>query len=183
MDIRGSALVTGASRGIGRAVAIELANRGFDTIATMRNPEDGNDLTGGRRRPPHRRPYGRHRPGVVPAPRRSPGPRQQRRDRLRLPARRAQPTRRLARPVRDQRARAGGDHDRRHPGPSGQPARCDLQHLVVVDPGQRAVLLGLPRHQGGGVGVRRHACGSSSPPRGSGWSRSCPAPSTPTCSG
>jgi NAD(P)-dependent dehydrogenase (short-subunit alcohol dehydrogenase family) len=44
MDISGSALVSGASRGIGRAVAIELANRGFDTIATMRNPNDGSEL-------------------------------------------------------------------------------------------------------------------------------------------
>ncbi len=41
MDIGGSALVTGASRGIGRAIAVELANRGFDTVATMRNPADG----------------------------------------------------------------------------------------------------------------------------------------------
>ena len=44
MNITGSALVTGASRGIGRAVAVELAERGFDTVATMRNPEDGADL-------------------------------------------------------------------------------------------------------------------------------------------
>jgi NAD(P)-dependent dehydrogenase (short-subunit alcohol dehydrogenase family) len=38
--------VTGASRGIGRAVAIELARRGFDTVATMRDPADGADLSG-----------------------------------------------------------------------------------------------------------------------------------------
>ena len=44
MDITGSALVTGASRGIGRAVALELADRGFTTVATMRHPEDGADL-------------------------------------------------------------------------------------------------------------------------------------------
>jgi len=42
----GRALVTGASRGIGRAVAIELANRGFDVIATMRDPADGESLPG-----------------------------------------------------------------------------------------------------------------------------------------
>jgi NAD(P)-dependent dehydrogenase (short-subunit alcohol dehydrogenase family) len=41
MDIHGSALVTGASRGIGRAIAVELARRGFDTVATMRDPDAG----------------------------------------------------------------------------------------------------------------------------------------------
>jgi NAD(P)-dependent dehydrogenase (short-subunit alcohol dehydrogenase family) len=44
MEPKGTAVVTGASRGIGRAVAIELAARGFDTVATMRNPDDGRDL-------------------------------------------------------------------------------------------------------------------------------------------
>ncbi|HEX9766404.1 MAG TPA: SDR family NAD(P)-dependent oxidoreductase [Nitriliruptorales bacterium] len=38
------ALVTGASRGIGRAVAIALAEAGHDVVATMRKPEDGTDL-------------------------------------------------------------------------------------------------------------------------------------------
>lgn len=45
--------MTGASRGIGRAVAIELARRGFDVVATMRDPEAGADLAreaGGRLR-------------------------------------------------------------------------------------------------------------------------------------
>ena len=44
MDIQGSALVTGASRGISRAVAMQLADRGFDTIATMRDPADGSRI-------------------------------------------------------------------------------------------------------------------------------------------
>ncbi len=44
MDANGAALVTGASRGIGQAVALELAKRGFDVVATMRNPADGEAL-------------------------------------------------------------------------------------------------------------------------------------------
>jgi len=46
MEPNGTAVVTGASRGIGRAVAIALAARGFETVATMRNPADGADLDG-----------------------------------------------------------------------------------------------------------------------------------------
>ncbi len=38
MQVNGSALVTGASRGIGRAVALELSRRGFDTVAAVRDP-------------------------------------------------------------------------------------------------------------------------------------------------
>lgn len=44
MDVGGSALVTGASRGIGKAVALELARRGFATVATMRDPKAGVNL-------------------------------------------------------------------------------------------------------------------------------------------
>jgi NAD(P)-dependent dehydrogenase (short-subunit alcohol dehydrogenase family) len=44
VNAEGIAVVTGASRGIGRATALELARRGFDTIATMRDPGDGATL-------------------------------------------------------------------------------------------------------------------------------------------
>jgi NAD(P)-dependent dehydrogenase (short-subunit alcohol dehydrogenase family) len=44
MEPAGPAVVTGASRGIGRAIALELARRGFDVVATMRDPQAGADL-------------------------------------------------------------------------------------------------------------------------------------------
>ena len=44
MQPEGIALVTGASRGLGRAIALELATRGFEVVATMRDPEAGDDL-------------------------------------------------------------------------------------------------------------------------------------------
>jgi NAD(P)-dependent dehydrogenase (short-subunit alcohol dehydrogenase family) len=46
MEPNGPALVTGASRGLGRAVALELAARGFDVLATMRAETAGADLPG-----------------------------------------------------------------------------------------------------------------------------------------
>lgn len=46
MQAEGLALVTGASRGIGKAIALDLASAGFEVIATMRNPDDGADLPG-----------------------------------------------------------------------------------------------------------------------------------------
>jgi NAD(P)-dependent dehydrogenase (short-subunit alcohol dehydrogenase family) len=44
VEAGGIAVVTGASRGIGRAVALELASRGFEVVATMRDPHRGADL-------------------------------------------------------------------------------------------------------------------------------------------
>jgi NAD(P)-dependent dehydrogenase (short-subunit alcohol dehydrogenase family) len=44
MEAKGKALVTGASRGIGRATALALAQHGFEVWATMRNPADGAEL-------------------------------------------------------------------------------------------------------------------------------------------
>ncbi len=46
MDAAGPALVTGASRGLGRAVALELARRGFDVHASMRDPAKAAGLEG-----------------------------------------------------------------------------------------------------------------------------------------
>jgi len=37
-------LITGSSAGIGKATAIHFAERNFNVIATMRNPDKGNDL-------------------------------------------------------------------------------------------------------------------------------------------
>lgn len=44
MEANGVAVVTGASRGIGRAVAVALADAGFEVIATMRDPASGASL-------------------------------------------------------------------------------------------------------------------------------------------
>ncbi|HEX7522050.1 MAG TPA: SDR family NAD(P)-dependent oxidoreductase [Acidimicrobiia bacterium] len=44
MDATGTAMVTGASRGLGRAIAIDLARAGFDVVATMRDPGAGKGL-------------------------------------------------------------------------------------------------------------------------------------------
>jgi NAD(P)-dependent dehydrogenase (short-subunit alcohol dehydrogenase family) len=44
MKAKGTAVVTGAGRGLGRWIALELARRGFDVHATMRRPETARDL-------------------------------------------------------------------------------------------------------------------------------------------
>ena len=44
MDASGKALVTGASRGLGRAIALELSRRGFEVYAGVRRAVDGEAL-------------------------------------------------------------------------------------------------------------------------------------------
>lgn len=49
MKVGGHAVVTGAGRGLGRAVAIALADRGFDVVAGVRDPDKARDLERARR--------------------------------------------------------------------------------------------------------------------------------------
>ena len=52
MDLRGStAIITGASAGIGRATAIALATEGVDIAITARHTEARGAAAGGARRP------------------------------------------------------------------------------------------------------------------------------------
>lgn len=44
MADRGFVLITGASRGLGRSVALDLAEQGFSVFAGVRRPADGEDL-------------------------------------------------------------------------------------------------------------------------------------------
>lgn len=44
MDKKGKALVTGANRGLGKAIALELATRGFDVIAGVRDTAVASEL-------------------------------------------------------------------------------------------------------------------------------------------
>jgi hypothetical protein len=102
MQPSGTALVTGASRGLGRAITLELARQGFGVVAGMRNPNDGAGLPD----------------GVVG----------QRLD----PPGRAHLDRRLARRFRDQRVWLGRDHAPGDPRATSYERRPLQHHVAVV---------------------------------------------------
>ena len=183
MPVHGSAVVTGASRGIGRAVALELAARGFDTVATMRDPAAGASMAEEAegslevRRLDVTDPSTFDLPGDLRVLVNNAGI-----DVDYLPVEHAE-RRRLAPPLRDQRVRRGGADRGGHPALAGQ--RCRAWSARSARPRSSPRCRSIRP-----TGRRRRrsrpsttACAPRWPRSASGWSRSCPVRSTPTCSG
>ena len=182
LPVHGSALVTGASRGIGRAIALELAARGFDTVATMRDPDAGASLPEEADGFTRGAALGRDRPLDLRASGRPASLGQQRRHRRRLSPGRACQHGRLATDVRDQRVRGGRADRRGDPGPAGQRAVRGLHGQLVLDLRLGAVLFGLSGVEGCGLGVRRQPAHRGGALRHPGGRDPARAPSTRTCS-
>ena len=187
MEAGGTAVVTGASRGIGRGVALELAQRGFDVVATMRDP------TTVRTSPRSwlRRAAGSLRverldvtdPDTIALP-----------DELRVlvnnagiearaPALRGDADRALAVDVRDERLRPHRGDPPRDPGACGARGGgvlCNVTSSSILAP--VPFYAPVPLEQGRGRARSGRACGPSSRRSASGCSRSCRDRSTPTCS-
>ena len=152
MEAAGIAVVTGAGRGIGRAVAIELARRGFEVVATMRDPADGaglaDEVGGAGRIRVDRLDVNDATTFNLPAG-------------LRVLVNNAgvesdnlpvevMPADVVAHNVRDQRVRAGRRHQARDPRHARRRRRSDLQRDVVVAARAGAVSRRVPFEQGCG---------------------------------
>ena len=133
-----SVLITGASRGIGRATACRLAANGWDVLAGVRAAEDGDQLaedSGGRIRPVTLDIADAAQIAALDGalPQKLDHGCQQRRHRGRWPGR-GRSRRGVAAAARDQRGRPG----RRHPGRAAQDsggARAHRVRIVAQRPG------------------------------------------------